>query len=64
MTIIDVSAWQGDDYGNSTVDWDGLIKEGIEGAIIKIGEGAKLDEAFIDHANQAVAHGLKIGIYY
>ena len=64
MTIIDVSAWQGDDYGNSTVDWDGLITEGIEGVIIKIGEGAKLDEAFIDHANQAVAHGLKIGIYY
>ena len=52
MTIIDVSAWQGDDYGNSTVDWDGLITEGIEGVIIKIGEGAKLDEAFIDLIRQ------------
>lgn len=64
MVVIDLSAWQADDYGNSLVDWDGIVAEGIDGVIIKVGELAKLDAAFISHVNAAVAHGLKYGIYY
>ncbi len=34
MKVIDVSSWQADDDGNSTVDWQSLVDEGIEGVII------------------------------
>lgn len=34
MKVVDISAWQ------EEVDWEGLVNEGIEGVIIKIGEGS------------------------
>lgn len=64
MYLVDVSAWQSGENGNSLVDWGGLLNAGVEGAIIKIGQGDNLDEGFISHVNAAVAHGLQYGIYY
>lgn len=63
MKVVDISSWQTDDEGNSTVKWQALVDEGIEGVIIKVGENGKLDEAFISHINKAVECGLKVGIY-
>lgn len=58
MKLIDISAWQ------ENVDWNAVVNEGIEGVIIKLGESGRLDEMFIDHVNNAVANGLKYGIYF
>lgn len=58
MKVIDISAWQTD------IDWQALKNNGIEGVIIKIGEGTALDDMFCEHANNAVAYGLPYGVYY
>lgn len=63
MKIIDVSAWQADNDGNSTVDWQGIIEEGFEGVIIKLGENGVLDESFVSQVNKAVEYGLDYGVY-
>ena len=58
MKGIDISAWQ------DNIDWQAIKDAGIEFVIIKLGESENLDSMFIQHANNAVAAGLKIGIYY
>ena len=58
MKVIDISAWQ------EHIDWQAVKDAGIEGVIIKIGEGVNLDEMFFEHVNNAVNYGLKYGIYY
>lgn len=58
MKVIDISAWQTD------IDWQAVKDAGIEGVIIKIGEGTNLDEMFFEHVNNAVNYGLKYGVYY
>lgn len=58
MKIVDISAWQ------DNFDWDYFISLGVEGVIIKIGENNCLDSMFVEHVNNAVAHGLPYGIYY
>lgn len=58
MKVVDISAWQDE------VDWEGLKNSGVEGVIIKIGEGSYLDEMFVEHVNHAVEYGLKYGVYY
>lgn len=56
--VIDLSAWQ------ENVEWDGLVSEGIDGVILKVGERNRLDDMFIEHVNEAVAHNIPYGIYY
>jgi GH25 family lysozyme M1 (1,4-beta-N-acetylmuramidase) len=58
MKVIDISAWQ------EWIDWQAVKDAGIEGVILKIGEHYKLDEKFIEHVNNAVAYGLRYGVYY
>lgn len=58
MKVIDISTWQ------QWVDWQEVKDAGIEGVIIRIGYGAQLDDMFIEHVNNAVANGLKYGVYY
>ena len=58
MKVIDISAWQ------EHIDWQAVKDAGIEGVIIKLGEGRNLDEKFIEHVNNAVAYGLRYGVYY
>lgn len=58
MKVIDISAWQ------EWIDWQTIKDAGIEGVILKIGEHYKLDEKFIEHVNNAVAYGLRYGVYY
>lgn len=58
MNLVDISAWQ------EKVNWEGIVNEGIEGVIVKLGENDTLDELFIEHVNNAVANGLKYGIYF
>ena len=58
MKVIDLSAWQTD------VDWQAIVDAGIEGVILKLGERDTLDEMFVEHVNNAVAHSLKYGVYY
>ena len=58
MKVIDISAWQ------ENIDWQAVKNAGIEGVIIKIGEGTNLDEMFFEHVNNAVNYGLKYGVYY
>ena len=60
MKLIDISSWQ----ESGDIDWDAVVNEGIDGVIIKIGEHSALDDMFIEHVNDVVAHGLKYGIYY
>lgn len=57
LHVIDISAWQ------ETPDW-GAIASSVDGVIIKIGEGAHLDDRFVEHVNNAVAHGIPYGVYY
>lgn len=57
MKGIDISAWQ------TNIDWQAVVDAGIEFVIIKLGESGKLDSMFIDHVNNAVAHGLRYGVY-
>ena len=58
MKVVDLSAWQ------ENVDWQGLVDDGIGGVILKIGERDTMDSKFVEHVNNAVAYGLKYGIYY
>ena len=58
MKVIDISAWQ------EHIDWQAVKDVGIEGVIIKLGEGTNLDEMFFEHVNNAVNYGLKYGVYY
>lgn len=58
MKVIDISGWQ------KWIDWQAVKDAGIEGVILKIGEHYKLDEKFIEHVNNAVAYGLRYGVYY
>lgn len=58
MKVIDISAWQ------ENIDWEAVKNAGIEGVIIKLGEGTNLDEMFFEHVNDAVNNGLKYGLYY
>lgn len=58
MKIVDISGWQ------DNFDWDYFVSLGVEGVIIKIGENNCLDSMFVEHVNNAVAHGLPYGIYY
>lgn len=58
MKGIDISAWQ------PNVDWQAVKDKGIEFVIIKLGENVRLDALFVEHVNNAVAAGLKYGIYY
>lgn len=58
MKGIDISAWQ------TGIDWQALVDAGIECVIIKLGENNRLDSMFIDHVNNAVAYGLKYGVYF
>lgn len=55
MKVIDISAWQ------ENIDWKAVKNAGIEGVIIKLGEGTTLDEMFFEHVNNAVNYGLKYG---
>lgn len=59
MKICDISAWQ----PSCDIDWNRFSKE-FDGVILKIGQGGHLDDEFIDHVNNAVAHGMKYGVYY
>ena len=63
VKVVDVSGWQSDNDGNSLVDWQGLVDEGITGVIIKIGQSTTFSNDFIDHVNKAVQYGLKYGVY-
>lgn len=58
MKVIDISAWQ------ENIDWEAVKANGIEGVILKLGERNNLDAMFIKHVNDAVAHGIKYGVYY
>lgn len=58
MKGIDISAWQ------EKVNWQGLKDEGFEFAIVKLGEYDKLSDTFVEQVNEAVANGMKIGVYY
>lgn len=42
MKVIDISAWQTD------IDWQAVKNAGIEGVIIKLGEGINIDEMFLN----------------
>ncbi len=58
MKVIDISAWQ------ENIDWEAVKAAGVEGVILKLGERNNLDAMFIKHVNDAVAHGIKYGVYY
>jgi len=58
MRVIDISAWQ------ENVDWQALVDAGVEGVILKIGEGCRLDDMFVEHVNHAVEYGLQYGVYF
>ena len=60
MNVVDISSWQ--EWGEDR--WQRLKDSGTEGVIIKIGEWDKLDDWFVTHVNNAVAFGLKYGVYY
>jgi GH25 family lysozyme M1 (1,4-beta-N-acetylmuramidase) len=58
MRGIDISAWQ------EHIDWQAVKDSGIGFVIIKLGEHGRLDSKFIDHVNNAVAYGLRYGVYF
>ena len=55
--FIDLSAW------NENIDWQ-RVSEEFDGVILKIGQGHHLDDMFISHVNNAVAHNMSYGVYY
>lgn len=57
MKVIDVSAWQ------IGINWDEVVADGVEGVIIKISEGTRIDNSFYTHLQQAELKRLKIGVY-
>lgn len=56
-TGIDVSSWQG------TIDWTKVAADGIEFAIIRVGDGSIDDSKAVYNAEGARANGLQIGLY-
>src|SRR5574344_881003 len=57
MKIIDIS------YAQTSIDWDYVKSEGIEGVIIKMADGVDLDDNFGRYVNGATAAGLPYGVY-
>ncbi|MDR3591592.1 MAG: GH25 family lysozyme [Negativicutes bacterium] len=57
MKGIDISAWQ------DNIDWQAVKAANVEFVIIKLGQADHLDNLFAEHVNNAVAYGLKFGIY-
>ena len=55
---IDISAWQED------IDWQAVKDSGVEFVIIKLGQAFRQDPMFVDHINNAIAAGMKVGLYY
>lgn len=60
---IDISEWQ------DSIDWDDMISNGAEFAIMRIGRTGSsgnpvLDTKFVEHINNAIAKGLQVGVYY
>ena len=50
---------------NGYVDWNAVKAAGMDFAIIRLGFGNRhLDTNFYENVNEALAVGLKIGIYY
>lgn len=67
MKGFDISSWQADDNGNPLFTYDRFVQsknEGNEFVIIKLGESYQVDEFFQRHIADALAAGLKVGIYY
>lgn len=57
MKVIDVSAWQED------ISWGDVASE-FGGVIVKLGEEKTVDSMCEDHIRNAIANGMKIGVYY
>lgn len=57
MKVIDISGW------SEGLDWD-AIAQNEDGVIIKISEGRAIDGMFMEHLNNALAVGLKWGVYH
>lgn len=55
--FVDISSWQ------VYMDWNRLAEE-FDGVILKLGQGHHLDDMFISHVNNAVAHNMPYGVYY
>lgn len=56
--VVDIS------YAQKYVNWKDLVNAGIKGVIIRIGTDYEIDDMFVSHINNAIAHGLQYGIYY
>ena len=56
--IVDLSDWQED------VNWQGLLNEGYNGAIIKLGESVNVINTLMEKYEQAKANGFAVGLYY
>jgi len=57
MKGIDISAWQ------ENIDWQAVGDAGIEFVVVKLGENGRVDPMFVQHINDAISKGLKIGVY-
>lgn len=55
--VIDVSGWQAD------LNYDEVVKAGVQGVIIKISEGLSPDRTYWQHLNNVKARGLDWGVY-
>ncbi len=55
---IDVSKWQGE------IDWKIVSRSGIDFAMIKAGEGVKIEQTFTRNIEGAKAAGVQCGIYW
>lgn len=60
VPVVDVSKWQG------LIDWQKLASTGVEGAIVRAGNGREPgpDPRFEENVAGAVAAGLDVGSYY
>ena len=58
MKVVDLSDWQED------VNWQGLLNEGYNGAIIKLGESVNVINTLMEKYEQAKANGFAVGLYY
>lgn len=64
VTVPDIAFWDDDDATVRKVDFEQMQKAGARGVIIRGGQGAWIDEDFVDYWRAAKAAGLPRGSYW
>lgn len=64
VLIVDISKWQDDPNTAKIVDFEKMKSKGVQGIILKCGEGNAIDRAFLAYVKELNYVGIPFGIYW